>query len=140
MYISKKIREKVYQKYDGKCAYTGTDLKDDWQVDHITPVVRMNMVAPEDRHKMGWPEHHNDINNLMPVQRIVNHYKRCLDLSQFRKWYLGGLHERLKKLPKNPKAEQSIRRKAYLLEIAELFGIEPDKPFKGKFYFEELER
>jgi len=47
-----------------------------------------------------------------------------------------GLHERLKKLPKNPKAEKSIKRKKYLLKVAEFFDIKPDKPFNGKFYFE----
>ena len=80
-------------------------------------------------------ENHN-LDNMVPCQKIVNHYKGSLDLETFRTWFLGGLHERLKKLPKNPTAEKSIRRKAYLLEVARLFDIRPDKPFSGKFYFE----
>ena len=114
-------REQVYNKFNGLCAYTGTRLKDDWQVDHIVPVSNGGT---------------NDIENLLPAQRIVNHYKGALPLKAFREWYLGGLHLRLKKLPKNPKAENSIRHKAYLLEVAELFGISIDKPFDGVFYFE----
>ena len=40
MYISKKDREIIKNKFGGKCAYTGTELKEDWQVDHVKPVVR----------------------------------------------------------------------------------------------------
>ena len=81
----------------------------------------------------------NDINNLVPCQKIINHYKRALDLETFRTWFLGGLHVRLKRLPKNPKVEKSIKHKEYLLEVAYLFGISEDKPFGGKFYFEKQE-
>jgi 5-methylcytosine-specific restriction endonuclease McrA len=132
MYIPVKLRQKVFEKYDGLCAYSGTPLKDDWQVDHVIPVKMF---------EMGYDqfEDPNDINNLMPVQRIINHYKRGLTLEKFKSWYLGGLHERLKKLPENPRVEKSIRHKEYLLEVAELFGIEPDKPFCGELYFEQLE-
>ena len=132
MYISKKNREIIKQKFGGKCAYTGTELKDDWQVDHVEPLIRnwwTNTAMNEKAH---------NIKNMFPVQKIVNHYKGSLGLETFRTWYLGGLHERLKKLPKNPKVEKSIKRKAYLLEVAQLFGIEIDKPFSGTFYFETL--
>ena len=132
MYISKKDREIIKQKFGGKCAYTGTELKDDWQVDHVEPLIRnwwTNTAMFECNHKLD---------NMFPVQKIVNHYKGSLDLETFRTWYLGGLHERLNKLPKNPKVEKSIKRKAYLLEVAQLFGIEIDKPFSGTFYFETL--
>lgn len=40
MYISKKDRELIKQKFGGKCAYSGTELEPDWQVEHIKPVVR----------------------------------------------------------------------------------------------------
>lgn len=124
-------RERVKAKYGGLCAYSGTPLKDDWQIDHMIP--KATYLQPY----MDIP-HHNDISNLMPVQKIINHYKGYLSLDEFRSWFLGELHERLKTLPKNPKAERSIKRKAYLLEVAELFGITEDKPFSMKFYFETL--
>jgi hypothetical protein len=132
MYISKKNKEIIKQKFDGKCAYTGTDLLPDWQVDHMQPVIRnwwTNTAMLENNH---------NIENMFPCQKIVNHYKGSLDLETFRKWLLGGLHERLKKLPKNPKVERSIKKKAYLLEVARLFDIQPNKPFSGVFYFETL--
>ena len=132
MYISKKDRELIKNKFGGRCAYTGTILKDDWQVDHVDPIVRNwwnNTALFEKNHTLK---------NMFPVQKIVNHYKGSLDLETFRSWYLAGLHERLKKLPKNPKAAKSIKKKAYLLEVAALFGITESKPFSGVFYFETL--
>lgn len=130
MYISKKHRAAVKEKYSGRCAYSGTLLKDDWQVDHLKPLIRRI-----EKGECMFPKDHR-IENMMPVQRIINHYKGSMSLNLFREWYLGGLHERLKKLPKNPKAEKTVRHKAYLLEVAELFGITEDKPFEGTFYFE----
>ena len=125
-------REIIKNKFDGKCAYTGTILKEDWQIDHIKPKIMYKIGSyPYE----GDP---NDISNLVPCQKIVNHYKRALPLETFRTWFLAGLHDRLKKLPKNPKVEKSHKKKAYLLEVASLFGISEDTPFSGKFYFETI--
>ena len=132
MYISEKDREIIKMKFGGLCAYTGTQLKGDWQVDHIEPVVRnwfSKGAVFKDRH---------NIENMFPSQKIINHYKGSMDLETFRTWYLGGLHERLKKLPKNPKTPKSHKKKAYLLEVAELFEISETNPFSGKFYFEKI--
>jgi 5-methylcytosine-specific restriction endonuclease McrA len=40
--MNKKLRFQVYNKYNGLCAYTGTPLDDDWQVDHIIPQFKFN--------------------------------------------------------------------------------------------------
>ena len=129
MYISKKNREFIKNMFGGKCAYTGTDLLSDWQVDHIEPVVR------------NWwtntamlPMNHN-IENMIPTQRIINHYKHSMGLEQFRE-FMKDFHLRISKLPKNPKVQKSIKRKAYMLEVARLFDLTPNKPFSGKFWFE----
>ncbi|MFA5300279.1 MAG: hypothetical protein WC389_18990 [Lutibacter sp.] len=80
----------------------------------------------------------DNIDNMVPIQKIINHYKHSISLSEFRTWLLGGLHIRLKKLPKNPRTEKSRKRKEYLLKIASYFGITENNPFSGKFYFETL--
>lgn len=116
-------REKIFNKFNGKCAYSGTDLESDWQIDHLIPK----------RHNGS-----NDIENLIPCQKLINHYKRALSLRDFRALWLGGLHKRLEKLPKNPRTEKSKRHKEYMLKIADYFDIRIDKPFSGKFYFEEI--
>ena len=33
-------RERIYNKFGGLCAYSGTSLEDDWQIDHVKPIVR----------------------------------------------------------------------------------------------------
>ena len=123
MRFPKKTRQEVFEKFGGKCAYTGTDLKEDWQIDHIYPL------------RYGGS---NTIDNLYPCQAIVNHYKRSLTLNVFKGWYLARLHLRLAKLPKQPRTKASEKRKKYLLDLADLFGIAADKPFSGVFYFETL--
>ena len=40
MYISKKNKEIIKQKFGGKCAYTGKILSDDWQVDHMVSKIK----------------------------------------------------------------------------------------------------
>lgn len=126
-----KKRERIFKKYNGLCAYSGTPLELDWQIDHIKPIVR---------NWDGTCKFPNDDceGNMVPVQKLINHYKHSLDLETFRSWLLGGMHDRLKKLPKNPKVEKTIKRKIYMLRVAGYFGITPDKPFKGKFYFETI--
>ena len=138
MYVPKDLRERVRRKYGGRCAYSGTVLKADWQVDHYLPLRYYRIAFPSVQDKLQEHPNPNDIENLMPTQRIINHYKRALTPEKFKDWFLGGLHKRLRKLPKNPKVQKSIRHKQYLLEVAELFGITEDKPFSGVFYFETL--
>jgi len=128
MGITKKTREEIYNKFGGLCAYSGTPLEPDWQVDHVVPIAMLNYLRLDT----------NDINNMIPCQKIINHYKRKLSLTNFRVHWLGGLHVRLAKLPKNPKAARSIKRKAYLLKVSSYFGITPDTPFSGVFYFEKF--
>lgn len=129
MNISKKNREIIRDLFHGKCAYTGTELLPDWQVDHVK-AVRRNWWT----NTAILPMNHN-IENMIPTQKIINHYKHSMNLVQFRGFMLY-FHKRLAKLPKNPKVKKSIKRKAYMLEVARLFDITTDKPFTGIFYFE----
>ena len=124
-------REKIKAKYNGLCAYSGTLLEDDWQVDHLIPKRNFERGITEGNA--------NDIKNLIPSQKLVNHYKRALSLEEFRNWYLGELHIRLGKLPKNPRTDKSKKHKAYMLKVASYFGITEDKPFDKIFYFEKNE-
>jgi len=134
-----KRRDMVYNSFGGLCAYTGKPLADDWQIDHIIPVSHPVWYQPEEQRKRVWNISYfkHDAENLVPCCRIINHYKRDLDLEGFRK-YIMGLHIRLAKLPKKTRVSRTERRKEYLYEVAELFGITTDKPFDGVFYFESL--
>lgn len=120
-------RQQVFDKYNGRCAYCGCELENNWQVDHITPKkhYEWNLIY-------GNP---NDINNLMPSCRKCNHYKRCLSLEGFR-YYMQSFHNRLSKLPKKTKIKKTEERITYMQDIAQRYGITTDNPFGGKFYFE----
>lgn len=125
--MNKKIRSKIYDKYNGRCAYTGKPLDDDWQVDHM-----------ESKYGSIWShENVENIDNLMPSLRIVNHYKREYGLEGFRD-YMLNFHKRLAKLPKHTSLERTKNRIEYMHKVADAFGITVDKPFEGKFYFETI--
>lgn len=141
--MTKKLRQEIYNKFDGCCAYTGKPLGTDWQVDHMTSKIKhewqtfyrySDLSEIKDRLK----EVHN-VENLVPTIKIVNHYKRSLDLEGFRK-YMLDFHKRLAKLPKTTSVPRTQKRKEYLFKVAELFGITVDTPFKGIFHFETINR
>jgi len=138
MAINKKLREQVRIKYGGFCAYSGLPLDDKWQVDHVLPKY-LNEWLKKGFEKPGYIalENVNCIDNLLPALRIVNHYKRSLDLEGFRN-YMLTFHIRLAKLPKKTEVENTKKRIAYMNEVAKLFGITIEKPFNGIFYFETL--
>ena len=120
-------------KFGGSCAYTGTVLDIDWQVDHIE-AVRRNWFSNDALCR----ENHN-FENMVPTQRIINHYKHSYDLELFRNLLLT-LHFRLKKTPKNPRTEKGLKRKEYLYKVASYFEITEDKQWDGLFYFEKLKQ
>ena len=138
--MNKIKRQEVYNKYNCKCAYTGKELDNDWQIDHIIPKNSFIWYQLEKQRIEIWKVDYdlNDIKNLHPAIKIVNHYKRALDLEGFRK-YMSEFHLRLKKVPKNPRTEKRIKYKEYMFKVAEMFDITIDKPFNGIFYFETLD-
>lgn len=114
MGFSKEIREIVYNKYNGHCAYCGKEITyKDMQVDHFIPL-------------NGWEKSYdvdlNSIDNLMPACRRCNHYKRAHSLEVFRKY--------IEEIP------QKLRRDNYIYKVGLDYGniIEDVKPIK--FYFE----
>ena len=124
-------RQRIFEKYNGLCAYSGTALEPDWQVDHVNPIIR---------NKDGscmFPNADKE-DNMAPCQRVINHYKGNWTLQEFRS-YMLTLHERLAKLPVTPKVQKSIRRKEYMLKVAAYFDVTPENPWNGVFYFEKKE-
>ena len=105
-------RQKVYDKYNGHCAYCGKAIAiKDMQVDHILPK------------RNGGKD---DIDNLNPSCRLCNHYKRANTLEEFRSWQLGGLVDRLRKI--------------YIFRVAERYGMVNVKEFSKTFYFERYKK
>lgn len=107
--ISKATRLKVYEKYDGHCAYCGCTLElKDMQVDHIQSVY--------------WYNGANDIENYNPACRMCNFYKSTMSVEDFRE-QLGKLLSRLEKV--------------FIFRLAKKYGLikEMDEPVI--FYFEK---
>ena|SRR5437868_6010655 len=117
---TKSLRERIYQKFDGHCAYCGKVIEyKQMQIDHYYPQCKarfylrrfnINVLAEA---------------NLMPTCRRCNHYKRARTPRQFKE-LMKTLHERLESI--------------YILKVAVDFGIAHVKPFNGAFYFEKKEQ
>ena len=103
-------RQKIFDKYEGCCAYCGDDFHDikEMQIDHMYPL-----------HLGGT----NDFENLMPACRKCNYYKSTYTLEKFRD-QLGLITHRL--------SDQLIYNLALKYGLVE----ETNKPVQ--FYFEWL--
>lgn len=110
--IPKHIRQKVYEKYNGHCAYCGCELDyKDMQVDHISSVY--------------WHNGENSIENYNPACRMCNFYKSTYTIEKFRE-NLQTLHERLEK--------------NFIYRLAKKYGIVTEHSEKVEFYFEKCDK
>ncbi len=83
MAFSKKIRQAVYDKCKGHCAYCGREIAyKDMQVDHVIPLERgVSKLWVEDR---GYQRGTDDFDNLLPSCRMCNFRKGTLSVDMFR--------------------------------------------------------
>lgn len=108
--ISKATRLKVYEKYNGHCAYCGCTLTlKEMQVDHIQSVY--------------WYNGANDIENYNPACRMCNFYKSTMPIEKFRE-QLGQLTSRL---------ERSV----FIFRLAKKYGLIREIKEPVIFYFEK---
>lgn len=106
--MKKKLREMVWNKYDKRCAYCGTEIEyQQMQVDHIAA-----------KHLGG----EDFIENYNPSCRQCNFYKGTHSIEGFKK-RLATITERIKK--------------PFIVRLAMQYGLISFKPFEGKFYFEK---
>jgi len=116
--IHKNIRQQVYDKYNGHCAYCGCELEmKDMQVDHIDSVYRAGYYGKEAD---------NTIQNYMPSCRACNFYKGTFTLEKFRE---NIEHSLIKKLHKDFNYKMLIK-----------YGMIHEDIKPVKFYFEEGEQ
>ena len=98
MVITKKDREALFNKFDGKCAYCGCELKKGWHVDHFEPIWRGKRDVLDKNGKRIWdsekheyksesfmyhPQNHN-AENYMPACASCNILKGGNNLEAFR--------------------------------------------------------
>lgn len=113
--IPKEVRQKVYDKYDGHCAYCGCELDmKSMQVDHIESVYFAELA-----HK----EVNDTLDNYMPACRACNFYKGAGGIEHLRWWIKHTLEKT---------CVQTFQSK-----LAMKYGILEFKPWDEKFYFEK---
>lgn len=100
--MKKDLREQVYQKYKGHCAYCGVPIAiKDMQVDHVIPrsfyldYVKNRFRVPDFLSHLSESDV-NHIDNLMPACRVCNKWKSAHDLELFR----NELQEQVNRLNK----------------------------------------
>ena len=109
--IPKEERQRVYEKYGGRCAYCGQPITyKEMQVEHMEPLAKGGADSEE---------------NYMPACRICNHYKHTLTLEEFRK-QIGLLTGRLKE-------------RVYIYKLALRHGRITENDTPVTFYFEREE-
>jgi 5-methylcytosine-specific restriction endonuclease McrA len=122
MQIKKEHRNIVFYKYNGKCAYCGTDLDtfNKFHVDHIKPIRRDLKGSDRDKYDLG----KSCLENYNPSCLSCNSSKSTLDLEKWR----TQISKKYKSLLKS---NSSFR-------LLDRFGIIEDKEKKVKFYFETI--
>lgn len=111
MRITKRMREYLYRKMQGRCAYCGQKIDiSEMQIDHILPVSRGGS---------------DNIDNLICSCQSCNHYKRAANLPEFRK-KIFTMIDRLKK--------------DYVFKVALRYGMITLNNVDDNFYFERLKK
>ena len=114
------MREAVYLKYDGHCAYCGKELDyKGWQLDHLIPVQR-------ERFGKYTEEQIECFENYMPSCRRCNHAKRSYSLENFRKF--------VEEIPRK------LKERNYIYKVGLDYGLVEGHSQKVEFYFEFLKR
>lgn len=113
-----KLREEVYKKYNGHCAYCGCELEmKDMQVDHI----KSKLVS-----RTKGEEVDNSIDNLNPSCRQCNYYKGGSGIEGFRKKIKSQLSHTCQS--------------TFQTRLAMKYGMIMYKDWDGLFYFEKIDK
>jgi hypothetical protein len=118
--MKKELREKVWNKFNSKCAYCGEDLEyNKMEVDHKIPIYRNH--SDEELLRMNIVRGTNEFKNLLPSCKQCNYYKSTFSIAEFKN-QLYTIIERIKK--------------PFIVRLAIKYGLISFKTFDGKFYYE----
>ncbi len=146
----KQIRELVYKKYDGHCAYCGKKIElKDMQIDHFVPLLRgwsdeyitavnsredyelwVKILKEEGKPIPTYEQYKhvrgkNELSNYMPACRSCNFRKGTFDIETFRKEI--GLQ-----------AEHLMQ--TFQGRMSAAYGLVSYTPHKVEFYFEKQKK
>ena len=110
-------RELIHEKYEGHCAYCGTEISvKEMQMDHI-------------HCKIGGGS--DEIENLNPACADCNKYKHFAGIELLRDWLDSLL---------NTKVDERLFQGKAKLRMAQKYGIIQLKHWNKEFYFEKIEK
>jgi len=120
--VKKEIRQKIYKKYNGHCAYCGSEITyNKMQVDHIVPIYRD---SPDfELEKYNITRGTDDISNFNPACKSCNSSKSTYSIKEFRKQLMKRLDNQ--------------RRDSSQFRMLERYGIIEQVKSNVKFYFEQ---
>lgn len=124
--MKKSDREKVFNKFDGKCAYCGEELQKGWHVDHLIPIIRKRKYVKDKWVDDGCENPELDcFENWMPSCASCNINKHSGSLEEFRNLITGFL--------------KHLNEVSTQYKIAKRYGLVSETKIKEvKFYFEKI--
>lgn len=126
--MTKKDREIVFNKYDGKCAYCGDPLVKGWHVDHLKAIVRnqkYDYIEGKWKNDGTCMKPENEcMENYMPACASCNIMKSSSDLERFRE-VIGQFI-------------QSLNQYSTQYKFAKRYGLIQEQQKPVVFYFETL--
>lgn len=138
MNVSKKDREVIKNKFNGKCAYCGCELGKGWHADHIKSINRYSELVRDEKGrtirdekgnakrivKIDRPENDN-IENINPACASCNINKHNLSIEDFRKLIQGFMN--------------SLNLRSTPYKFIKKYGLVEETGKPVVFYFEKYE-
>lgn len=125
--MTQEVRQRIFDKFSGRCAYCGCELVKSWHVDHIEPIVRnsqwnKNKGRFEQTGTCRKPENKN-LDNYNPSCASCNIQKNSYTVEQFRsniKQFVNSLNQYNTQY-----------------KFAKRYGLIEEKDIEVIFYFEK---
>jgi 5-methylcytosine-specific restriction endonuclease McrA len=116
--VNKELRQRIKQRFGGRCAYCGLPLTDSFQVDHVKPIYRGRLEKPEHAGE--------DVEeNLFPACPRCNRAKSTFTIEKFRQWIKRADYQLFRDEPK--------------YRLLKDYGIITVNKIEVKFYFEKYQ-
>lgn len=129
--MKKSDRQKVFDKYGGRCAYCGCELHKGWHVDEIEPIVRGTKYHYDGKGKrteekyITYPDRLN-VENQNPACASCNIQKHSQSLEVFRSQIAQFV--------------ESLNKYHSIYRFAKRYGLIQETGIEVKFYFETVKQ
>lgn len=116
------VRKRIYEKFNGRCAYCGQPFNNNFTIDHLKPLLRH--LNKEELLRYGRVRGDDCEDNYMPCCMSCNSSKSILSIEQFR----DNVQSRI----------QVLNKTCSEYRIAKRFGLIEETIKPVVFYFEKM--